>query len=199
MPASSAVKDLAALERQLRPQGWAVERTRNGHLRFVGPNDVVVTSSSTPSDTRSMRNLKARLKRSGATFSAPTPRRRPRRTPRVAEPEVAEALVLVPHAEPEPEAEPERTPADLSNPMVTCRAYGHAWEPTLPDEEDRAPAFGVLVLMKCLRCESLRRDLVARHSGAVRSRSYVYPEGFHLAGRHERGEFRAEWLDRFVT
>lgn len=48
-------------------QGWHVQTTKKGHLRFVppDPDQPIVIGSGTPSDPRSDRNLVARLRRSG--------------------------------------------------------------------------------------------------------------------------------------
>jgi hypothetical protein len=45
--------------------GWTVEPTRSGHLRFRGPDGQVVVHSTTSSDWRAARNLRAQLRRAG--------------------------------------------------------------------------------------------------------------------------------------
>lgn len=50
-----------------KSQGWSVTKTGSNHIRFLPPqpDKPIVIGSSTPSDPRSMSNLKAQLKRSG--------------------------------------------------------------------------------------------------------------------------------------
>lgn len=54
------------VEKALRA-GWNVGHTRNGHLRFVSPDKSVppIFMGGTPSDSRSVKNLRAHLKRYG--------------------------------------------------------------------------------------------------------------------------------------
>lgn len=60
-------KELQKLMKLARQQGWLVEGTKGGHFRFVPPDSSkpAVISSGTPSDHRSMLNLRAQLRRSG--------------------------------------------------------------------------------------------------------------------------------------
>lgn len=69
-------KGLSQLVKLAQSQGWLVERTQSGHIRFIPPSAdrPMIVSSSTPSDHRSIKNLKARLKRSGLKMN-----RRPKR------------------------------------------------------------------------------------------------------------------------
>lgn len=46
-------------------QGWRVEATKGGHVRFVPPQGRVVIVSKTPSDHRSILNSRALLRRQG--------------------------------------------------------------------------------------------------------------------------------------
>lgn len=59
--------DLRKIEQAAREQGWRVERTTKGHIRFVPPDATMpmVIASGTPSDQRSIKNLIAQLRRSG--------------------------------------------------------------------------------------------------------------------------------------
>jgi hypothetical protein len=56
-------KDLRQLLGQYAKHGFRVSRTNGGHLRFEGPNGELVFGASTPSDHRSLKNLKAQLDR----------------------------------------------------------------------------------------------------------------------------------------
>lgn len=60
-------KELKVVVKLAEGQGWTVRRTHGGHIQFVpsDPTAPLVVSSSTPSDHRTMRNLKAQLRRSG--------------------------------------------------------------------------------------------------------------------------------------
>jgi hypothetical protein len=59
--------DMTMLARAARRQGWEVRRTRRGHVLFVSPDRTVplIYGSGTPSDHRSVLNLRARLRRAG--------------------------------------------------------------------------------------------------------------------------------------
>lgn len=56
-------KDVKQLIQFYERLGWIVSKTNGGHIRFKGPNGQVVFGSSTPSDWRSLANLKAQLNR----------------------------------------------------------------------------------------------------------------------------------------
>ena len=46
-------------------QGWSINLTGSDHIRWVSPSGVIVTSSQTPSDHRSIKNTRAELARRG--------------------------------------------------------------------------------------------------------------------------------------
>lgn len=58
-------RDLKDIIQQARDQGWEVRTTNGGHLCFRAPNGALVFGPSTPSDVRSIANLRAMLKRNG--------------------------------------------------------------------------------------------------------------------------------------
>ena len=59
--------DLRQLVRDLRRQGFSVDRTRGGHLMVRCPDGrAVCTLSGTPGDRRAHRNARAQLRRAGA-------------------------------------------------------------------------------------------------------------------------------------
>lgn len=59
-------KDLLKLARAAKKQGWRVEPGRSGHLRWIPPNGKTwVASSKTTSDKRSIRNVRAALRKRG--------------------------------------------------------------------------------------------------------------------------------------
>lgn len=58
-------KELHDIAKCARAQGWNIERTRNGHVRFVGPDGNIVIGSGTPSDKRANKNMLAALRRCG--------------------------------------------------------------------------------------------------------------------------------------
>lgn len=66
-------KELQKLIKSARKQGWMVEKTRGGHIRFVPPDKdkPIVVSGSTPSDRRSVLNLRAQLRRTGLKVNTP--------------------------------------------------------------------------------------------------------------------------------
>src|SRR5690348_5523052 len=58
-------KDVRRLVRDLVDQGFAVRRTRSGHVQVLRGGVVVAVLPGTPSDWRSLRNAVARLRRAG--------------------------------------------------------------------------------------------------------------------------------------
>lgn len=63
-------KNLRKVIRAARHQGWVVEPTRNGHLKFVPPNPEqrILFTGSTPSDHRGRTNFRKDLERSGLSL-----------------------------------------------------------------------------------------------------------------------------------
>jgi hypothetical protein len=59
--------DLRDLEKAAKRQGWRIDRTTAGHVRFWPPNRSIPPAifSGTPSDRRAIRNLLADLRRKG--------------------------------------------------------------------------------------------------------------------------------------
>lgn len=66
-----AKADLRVIERTARKQGWIVELTRSGHIKFVPPDPgtPALVTAGTPSDRRGLRNLRADLRRRGLQFA----------------------------------------------------------------------------------------------------------------------------------
>ena len=61
----SARKDIRALCRLARKQGWTIYQTK-GHLRWVPPSGLgAISSSQTPSDLHAVDQLKRDLRRKG--------------------------------------------------------------------------------------------------------------------------------------
>ena len=58
-------KDVTVLRKRLVAQGFEVERARNGHWRVTAPDGRKAQFPYSPSDHRSMLNVKARLRRIG--------------------------------------------------------------------------------------------------------------------------------------
>ena len=58
-------KELKELRRAAEEQGWVVAPTRKSHLAWRSPSGYLVISSSTPSDRRAIKNLRAFLTRQG--------------------------------------------------------------------------------------------------------------------------------------
>lgn len=62
------MRDLDALVRDAKRQGWTVSRTRGSHLRFCPPPSKpgpCIFGPGTPSDSRGIKNLRAHLRRAG--------------------------------------------------------------------------------------------------------------------------------------
>ena len=53
------------LAKKALDQGWSISLTGGDHIRWVSPDGLVVTSSQTPSDHRSVKNTRAQLARGG--------------------------------------------------------------------------------------------------------------------------------------
>lgn len=64
----------------------------------------------------------------------------------------------------------------LSDTFLDCRSLGHSWNQCAPD---RKPQFGELQVFQCLRCLSIRDDLVSAKYGELLSRSYRMTPGYH--------------------
>jgi hypothetical protein len=64
---------------------------------------------------------------------------------------------------------------ELSDTFLDCRALGHAWQQCAPD---RKPQFGELQVFQCLRCLSIRDDLVSSKYGELLSRGYRMAPGY---------------------
>lgn len=58
-------KDIQVLLRSLKNAGWIIERTTRNHYKVTKGAEVVVLAG-TPSDPRSLRNMRAELRRRGA-------------------------------------------------------------------------------------------------------------------------------------
>lgn len=50
---------------QAHKQGWVVRKARNGHLRWMPPGRRPLTTSLTPSEYRTTKNERTRLRRAG--------------------------------------------------------------------------------------------------------------------------------------
>lgn len=71
--------ELRKIEQAAWEQGWRVERTKKGHIRFVPPEVTkpMVEAAGTPSELRSIRNLLAQLRRSSLIWPWPPTGGRP--------------------------------------------------------------------------------------------------------------------------
>ena len=61
------MKFIRKLKKAAEAEGWRVRNTRNGHFQFLSPNtdtDPIIVSS-TPSDYRAIKKIKAMFKRNG--------------------------------------------------------------------------------------------------------------------------------------
>lgn len=61
----SLAGEMRQLVRRKKKEGWQVERTKKGHLRWIfAATGAIIISAATPSDHRSLLNTMADLKRS---------------------------------------------------------------------------------------------------------------------------------------
>ncbi|MBA3300846.1 MAG: type II toxin-antitoxin system HicA family toxin [Thermoleophilaceae bacterium] len=59
-------KEFKEIIKAAKEQGWRVEPTKKGHVKFFAPDDEnIVTAGGTPSDHRAIANLISRLRRYG--------------------------------------------------------------------------------------------------------------------------------------
>lgn len=58
-------KELTALIKEAKGQGWRVEFTKSCHLRWSSPTGGFFFSSSTPSDHRAVQNIRRDLRLNG--------------------------------------------------------------------------------------------------------------------------------------
>jgi hypothetical protein len=68
--AASWKKDIGRLLATASEQGFRVEKRKSGHIMVKPPDKTkaVISLSSTPSDSRSVKNARALLRRSGLVF-----------------------------------------------------------------------------------------------------------------------------------
>lgn len=64
-PSQIQDKDTRQLAVAAIAQGWLVTCSASHHLRWLALDGSIIFSSSTPSDTRSWKNLRSRLRRHG--------------------------------------------------------------------------------------------------------------------------------------
>lgn len=89
-------KEMTALAREARSQGWTVELARSGHLHWVSPTGALVTTAATPrSPVRTLRNARADLRRAGLDT---TQKSKTSRTPRPTKPQGAHELTITTEA-----------------------------------------------------------------------------------------------------
>jgi hypothetical protein len=56
---------LKSAARKARQSGWVISLRGSGHLEWRSPDGEIVITPSTPSDSRSAKNARARLRRAG--------------------------------------------------------------------------------------------------------------------------------------
>ena len=68
------MSDLQQLIHAARKAGWSVQKRHGGHLCWRAPNRAtLVFSAATPSDRRSLANVRASLKRAGLIMNGDRP------------------------------------------------------------------------------------------------------------------------------
>ena len=72
-----------------------------------------------------------------------------------------------------------RPEADLDPVHARCRAWGHAWEPY--DVKQAGTRY--IERLKCLRCGTVKSNLLDRRGYLQRNGRYIYPEGYRILGR----------------
>jgi predicted RNA binding protein YcfA (HicA-like mRNA interferase family) len=61
----TARREARQLAKRAEQQGWTVDLSNGGHLRFKAPDGKILFFSSTPSDSRSMKNQISVMKKHG--------------------------------------------------------------------------------------------------------------------------------------
>lgn len=82
------------------------------------------------------------------------------------------------------------TLTDLQLAFVRCRTYGHSWDEYTPLTRP-SRVFNWQTHLRCTRCQTQRHDSYNAR-GEVEQREYVYPDGYSLAEKMTRAEFRLE-------
>jgi hypothetical protein len=75
---------------------------------------------------------------------------------------------------------------------VECRAIGHSWD-QIPST--RRPAWGELMTFRCVRCGTVREDVVDL-LGQLSYRSYNKPEDYSVTG--ENRPSRSDWRRQMI-
>lgn len=77
---------------------------------------------------------------------------------------------------------------DLDFKMVMCKTIGHAWDEFTPLM--KRSQMGYRLSLLCVRCTTERHDIVSIVDGRLIQREYRYVEGYKLAYKYSRDEFR---------
>lgn len=56
-------KEMKKLCRSLKKRGWTIGQTRNQHVKLIAPWGETIFAASSPSDYRSIKNLRALIRR----------------------------------------------------------------------------------------------------------------------------------------
>lgn len=85
-----------------------------------------------------------------------------------------------------------RTVGELHLNFVRCRTMGHAWDEFPAALFARKPTvFSWQEAFRCTRCATEKYESYSLQ-GQVAQRQYVYPDGYKLAEKLTRAEFRLE-------
>ncbi len=103
-----------------------------------------------------------------------------------------------------PQTKAKRSYRQLADQYLICRTFLHAWDDVTGLDGVEVPPshepMGARIVLRCLRCDTIRYDTVSIINGLLLSRGYKYPEGYHLApydGEYTlRQEMRFEYLSR---
>jgi hypothetical protein len=74
-------------------------------------------------------------------------------------------------------------------PYVECRALGHSWD-QLEDDTRNRPQFGAALQFRCVRCHTVRRDVVSTVTGDLLYRSYSKPDDYSVDNSYGRNDWR---------
>lgn len=67
---------------------------------------------------------------------------------------------------------------DLSDEFLDCRSLRHAWQEVQPDRDKLT--LGEVHTYQCLRCLTVRDDIVSPRFGELLGRSYRYAPGYRV-------------------
>lgn len=89
--------------------------------------------------------------------------------------------------------------SDLSDGVLRCRAYGHAWDQGPVSKLSPVGREVWVVRLRCTSCPKTRVDYVTPGTFELEERSYNRPDGFSVIEPTDRSDFREEMIRRALA